>query len=171
MSIAAGILKDIAVRTAILPNAREQRNSFGRHCNQLQYHAENSPLAIIEFNKEYQLTRWSRQAEKIFGWSAPEVLEKRIDQLRWIHEDDVQSVADLSADMLAARRNTNVHANRNYRKDGSVIYCEWYNSALLDSAGKLVSVQSWCLTSTRRKQMEHELYNASGTCWKRHLPA
>jgi light-regulated signal transduction histidine kinase (bacteriophytochrome) len=29
-----------------------------------------------------------------------------------------------------------------YRKDGSVIHCEWYNSSLVDDSGKLCSIQA-----------------------------
>ena len=47
--------------------------------------------------------------------------------------------------------------NRNYRKDRRVIHCEWYNSTVADSAGKLVAVLSLVLDVTERKRVEEEL--------------
>ena len=123
----------------------------------LHFHMENTPLAEVEFDKYYRVTYWSKQAENIFGWTSNEIIGRSIDQMRWVHEDDVQRVSDLMTDMLASRRTSNTHTNRNYRKDGSVITCEWYNSALLDDTGELVSVHSQVQDITERKQMEDAL--------------
>ena len=41
-------------------------------------------------------------------------------------------------------------ANCNYRKGGSVIDCEWYNSSLLDESGRLESILSLVLDVTER---------------------
>ncbi|MEE9914153.1 MAG: PAS domain-containing protein [Deltaproteobacteria bacterium] len=123
----------------------------------LRFHMGNTPLAEVEFDKCYRITSWSKQAEKIFGWTGDEVLGKRISDLRWVHEDDVQHVGKLSADMLASSRTSNIHINRNYRKDGSAITCEWYNSALLDEQGKLISVHSLVLDITKRVNAEESL--------------
>src|SRR5512138_953019 len=59
--------------------------------------------------------------------------------------------------MLAGRTPSNMHANRNYRKDGSIVECEWYNSALLDANGQLISVRSQVLDVTERKRAEEAL--------------
>jgi len=122
--------------------------------HELHAHINNSPLAIILFDREFRIKEWSAGAERMFGWQAGEVLNKTIAELRWVHEDDMQRVASLSADMLAGRAPSNVHANRNYRKNGSVIECEWYNSAVLDASGKLISVRAQVLDVTERKRAE-----------------
>ncbi|MBC8004243.1 MAG: PAS domain S-box protein, partial [Verrucomicrobia bacterium] len=127
---------------------------------QLEFHEFNSPLAVIEFNNKYQITKWSNNAIVLFGWSAEEVLGKNIDELRWVHEDDVDRVASLSAKMVASQRTSNCHTNKNYRKDGSVITCEWYNSAMIDAHGKLVSVNSLVLDITERELAEKSLHES-----------
>jgi PAS domain S-box-containing protein len=93
----------------------------------------------------------------MFGWSAEEVLGKRIPELPWVYDADVERVAALGREMAAGRQMRNVHTNRNYRKDGSVVECEWYNSALLDSSGKLVSVRSQVLDVTERKEAKEQI--------------
>ena len=147
------VIRDITER-------KHTENKLTETLQRLRFHMENTPLAIVEFNKFFQITYWSKQAEKIFGWNANEVMGKRIDQLRWVHEEDVQRVTELSADMLASRRTSNIHINRNYRKDGSIIICEWCNSALVDAEGELISVYSLVLDITEQKRMEEELLRA-----------
>ena len=48
----------------------------------------------------------------------------------------------------------NMNANANYRKDGSRIECEWYNSALYDEQGRMTSILSQVLDTTARTQAE-----------------
>ena len=105
----------------------------------------------------FRVTRWSREAEHIFGWSEEEILGKSISEMQWVYEDDVELVQQVSADMVNGERKRNVSYNRNYRKDGSVIYCEWYNSAIYDSDGNLVSVLSFVLDVTNRKMMQDQI--------------
>ncbi|HEX2997692.1 MAG TPA: PAS domain S-box protein [Anaerolineales bacterium] len=136
---------------------KRTENALTQALQELRMHIDNSPLAVIAFDPEFRVTEWSAGAERMFGWSAEEVLNKRIPDLHWVHEDDGERVASLSADMLAGRASSSGHANRNYRKDGSVIECEWYNSALLDANGKLISVRSQVLNVTERKRMENAL--------------
>ncbi|RPI88448.1 MAG: PAS domain S-box protein [Chloroflexi bacterium] len=136
---------------------RQAEQALAQAMQELQGHINNSPLAIVSFDPEYRITEWSAGAERMFGWRADEVLNKTITDLRWVHEEDAQHVASLSADMFAGRTSSNAHANRNYRKDGSVIECEWYNSALRDMHGKLISVLSQVLDVTERKRAEQHL--------------
>ena len=57
-------------------------------------------------------------------------------------------------DMNAGIRPRNVNPNRNYREDGSVIYCEWYNSVLKDESGEVTSVLSLVLDVTEREKAQ-----------------
>ncbi len=129
----------------------------------LQAHMDNSPLAVIEFDPQFRVTRWSSEAQRIFGWRAEEVLGRAIPEMRWVHEDDAENVREVSRDMLEGRRPRNVQVNRNYRKDGAVIECEWYNSAIYDGEGRLASVLSQVLDVTDRKRTEERLRQAQKT--------
>jgi light-regulated signal transduction histidine kinase (bacteriophytochrome) len=59
--------------------------------------------------------------------------------------------------LIDGSQQRNVSLNCNYTKDGSVVYCQWYNSALLDESGKLVSVLSLILNVTEQKQAQEAL--------------
>jgi PAS domain S-box-containing protein len=112
---------------------------------------------VIEWGPDFLLSRWSEGAERIFGWRAEEVLGQRLDEFRWVHEDDVAHVAAISAGLLDGSCTRSISHNRNYRKDGSVIHCEWYNSSRVDPSGKCRSILSLVLDITERAQAEEAL--------------
>jgi PAS domain S-box-containing protein len=120
----------------------------------LTYHVDNSPLAVIEWGPDMHLTRWSKEAERMFGWMAEEVLGKRIEDLNWVFEQDIQQVNEVSMELQSGTTPRRFSANRNYRKDGSVAYCEWYNSSLMDEDGTLRSILSLVLDVTERRRAE-----------------
>jgi len=150
----AGLRQRIAELERSQIRFRENEEHLSLALQRLHSRNENSPLAVVEFDPEFRVVYWSGQAQRIFGWSAEEMLGKRIDEMKWVYEDDAEGVAKLAEDMLNGRYCSNVHTNRNYRKDGSVITCEWYNSVLLNPRGKLVSVLSSGLDITERKRAE-----------------
>ena len=128
----------------------------------LTFHVENSPFAVVEFDQDLRITSWSGQAERTFGWTAAEVLGTCVDEFRWVHEEDADRVAAAAAEMRAGRRSNTTITNRNYRKDGSVIVCEWYNSALMDSSGELSSIRGLAVDVTARVSSEASLRESEG---------
>jgi PAS domain S-box-containing protein len=123
---------------------------------------ENSPLAVIEWDREARVSRWSESAERLFGWQAEEVLGKHVSDWHFVFDDDIDAVAQVT---YRQRVGTELHGmlrNRNYTRDGSVLYCEWYNSVLTDEAGNLVSVLSLVLDVSARKLAEEERANMLG---------
>ncbi len=123
----------------------------------LSYHIDNSPLAVIEWGPDMRLIRWSGVAERVFGWKAEEVLGKRMEDFRWIYEEDVSLVAEISSDLREGKNTRRFSLNCNYRKDGSVAICEWYNSSLLDASGNVRSILSLVLDVTERVRLDAEL--------------
>ncbi len=122
----------------------------------LTSHVENSPLGVVEWDREFRITRWSKQAEKLFGWEASEVLGKHPHEWQFVYAEDFKATEDILERLANGTEQQNVASNRNYTKDGRVVHCEWYNSALVDESGKMVSVLSLVLDVTERKRAEAE---------------
>ncbi len=119
---------------------------------ELNYHISHTPLGFIRWNGNFQVESWSLKATEIFGWSEAEVLGKNFQDWQFIYEDDIDYVLRDTAELISGK---NVScSNRNYRKDGTIIYCEWYNSSLLDNQGNLVSILSIVQDVTDRKRSE-----------------
>lgn len=128
----------------------------------IEAHLASSPMGVVAFDPDFRVTRWEGASERIFGWTAEEVLGKRIEELPWVYEEDVPLVRRVSDDMAAGRRRSFVSTNRNRRKDGAVIHCEWYNSALYDASGRLRSVLARVLDVTARVRAEAALRESEG---------
>ncbi len=123
----------------------------------LRFHLENSPVIITEWDNDFVLKYWSPQAERAFGWTAEEVVGKTPWQFGFIPAEEHDAVAEVNRRLNDGRDPYNISYNRNYDKQGNVHYCEWYNSSLLDAAGRLVSIFAITLDVTEREQMQQEL--------------
>lgn len=138
-------------------DVRRSEDELREVSQRLAYHVNHSPLAVIEFGPDMRLAQWTGGAERLFGWTAAEVLGKRMGDFRWVYDEDVTAVQSVSADLRSGDNPQRFSLNRNYRKDGSVVVCEWYNSSLADAEGKLRSILSLVLDVTDRTRLEREL--------------
>jgi len=123
----------------------------------LRFHMENSPLAVIEWDRNFIVTRWAGEAERIFGRSTAETVGRPIMDLHMIYEEDLPLVETTMEKLTDGVSRRIVSSNRNYTRDGRIIHCEWYNSVLLDAQGKMTSVMSQVLDVTLQKLAESEL--------------
>lgn len=123
----------------------------------LEHHIRNTPLAVIEWGHDLRVTRWSERAEEIFGWSEAEVVGKNIDELGMVHPEDHEGVQQAGQDLLSGRVTAHRAQNRNLRNDGSVIHCEWFNSAVRNESGELLSLLSFVQDVTARTATELSL--------------
>jgi PAS domain S-box-containing protein len=123
----------------------------------LRFYMDNSPMAIVEWDSDFRVTRWTGESEKIFGWNAEEVVGKQLVDLNIIYEPDISIVQKTGEKLKNGLFNQIFSCNRNYRKDRSIITCEWYNIILKDENGEMVSVLSQVVDITDRRRLEDEL--------------
>ena len=125
----------------------------------LKFYMDNSPMAVVEWDSNFTITRWTGEAYKIFGWKAEEMVGKQLKVLNITHEQDIPIVQKTGEKIKSGLFNQVFSCNRNYRKDGSIITCEWYNVILRDENGKMRSVLSRIFDITEREHAEYELKN------------
>ncbi|MEO0586214.1 MAG: PAS domain S-box protein [Planctomycetota bacterium] len=123
----------------------------------LDYHRDNSPLGMIEWNADFRVMGWSRGCERIFGWSAEEVWDCGWDSWQFVFEEDKPAVEAVVEGLLSGETPRSVWLNRNYTKDGRIVWCEWFNSVMLDASGELVSIVSNVQDVTERETAKQEL--------------
>ena len=140
---------------------KHTHDALGRALDDLATHIENTPLALVEWSDDIAVKRWSPQAEAIFGWGAAEVLGRRPSELDLVHPESLETVRALTRELAEGRVQRNRMLSRNNTKDGRVIWCQWYNSALYDDAGKLTSILSLAEDVTARMDAEEQLRQAA----------
>lgn len=116
---------------------------------------DTAPLAFVVWDKECKIQEWNDQAEKIFGYSRKEVLDRNFFDLI-IPDIEKTMVEQVVENLLHGKLDTNV-INQNITKDGNLIWCEWNNAILQDSEGHITAAMSLGLDITERVKAEEEL--------------
>ncbi|MGG6295569.1 ATP-binding protein [Leptolyngbya sp. AN02str] len=137
-------LNELSIVEANL-RASQQRN---------QLLVQQTPLAIIEWNIDQQITSWNPAAEKIFGYTQDEVLGRPIQLL--VPESIQAQIEKISSEILV-QKGSNSSVNENVTKDGRTIFCAWYNCPLVNEAGELIGVASLADDITDQKTAELKL--------------
>ncbi len=135
---------------------RRTQASLDDALNRLTFHVENSPLAVIEWDHNFRVSRWSTEAERIFGWCATDVIGREFGEWQFVYEADLARVREAALALQDGTEQRNVSHNRNYTKSGEVVHCEWYNSTLTHD-GDLISVLSLALDVSDRVKIQADL--------------
>ncbi len=140
----------IAISFGDITKRKQVEASLREALQKLTSHFENTPLAVIEWDENFRLSGWSPAAQKIFGWENIEVLGKHFSEWNFISKGDLSEVESAIYSLKQPENRCNVVRNSNYNKWGSLVHCEWYNSAFYSDSGELVSVLSLVLDVTER---------------------
>ncbi|MBA4286874.1 MAG: hypothetical protein C0434_15225 [Xanthomonadaceae bacterium] len=107
-----------------------------------ELHVDHTPLAVIEWDPELRVRRWSKRAEALFGWSEAEVLGRTPFEWRFIHEDEITQTERVIDEIRSITDETVHTRNRHYHRDGRVMWCQWYTSALHAADGSIEAYYS-----------------------------
>ncbi|MEG4207759.1 PAS domain S-box protein [Microcoleus sp. Pol7_A1] len=140
----------IAISFSDITGRKQVEASLRNALQKLTSHFENTPLAVIEWDENFRISGWSPAAQKIFGWEKTEVLGKHFSEWNFISKGDFEEVESAIYSLKKLGTRCNVVRNSNYNKRGSLVHCEWYNSAFYSDSGQLVSVLSLVLDVTER---------------------
>lgn len=141
------LLIDIENRSRTEAALRESEAKLSRH---LQY----TPLASMAIDENFVCTQWNKAAEKIFGYTADEIIGKDLSEIV-IPDHEKEEVMEI-LDMLLAQEGGTHSVNENRTKDGRNIVCEWYNTPIVDASGKTVGIASLCEDVTERETIRQK---------------
>src|SRR5512146_2759046 len=82
-----------------LQQSEQKMRSEADLLKRLNFHLENSPICVTEWDKNFVLTYWSPQAERTFGWKAEEVVGKTPYEFGFVYPEDIPAVADVNRRM------------------------------------------------------------------------
>ena len=127
-------------------------------------HIQNMPMAVVGWDSKFNVTLWTGEADRMFGWTAEEVVGRPLRDLNMVHPTDEPIVANVMTKLSSGQCSHMISSNRNLTKDGRTINCTWYNSVHLDGEGRMDSVLSFVLDNTAMvnaekalKESEHRL--------------
>ncbi len=149
-----GICRDITAHRRAEEEIRQSQQK-------LRIHLDHTPLAVVEWDLEFKVADWNPSAERIFGYTREEALGQHghfivppqyRDQVARVWKDLLEHKdGDPNTASYKFGRNDNV------AKDGRLISCEWYNTPLVDDAGRVLGVASLVQDVTERVALEENL--------------
>ncbi len=133
---------------------REYERTARQRQKELSLFFEESPLGAVQWDHEFQFERMNERAEEILGYSEAELRGESWEGI--VAGDDRGPVGNAVEKLLDADGGTHV-INRNVRKDGEVITCEWHNRAVTDASGSVQTIFSKFQDVTDRERRKTEL--------------
>ena len=149
------ILRIFAVRASAELQRLKTEQALGLAQRRLAQHIRDTPLAVIEWNPQMEVTAWNPGAERIFGFSEAEALGKHATEL--ILTPDLRPYIQPAWDALMEKRGGTHNTNDNVTKDRGIITCNWFNTPLLDEQDRVIGIASMVTDITEQVQAQKEL--------------
>ncbi len=122
------VYSDVTKRVSDNLALNATRDAFARHL-------ANTPLAVVQLDETLKVVQWTGSAAQTFGWVESETEGRRIEALQLFEAEMsdrlLQELEKLRLG-VAERFTTQLRARK---KDGTLIYCEWFGSILRGVAG------------------------------------
>ncbi len=128
-----GIGEDITER-------KKTEDLFFESNQRLKDQFNNTPLASIIWDVDFNVLEWNNSAQRIFGYTAEEAKGR--------NTKDLLTPSYLASEMkkvtatLFKKKEGHRNTNTNVTKSGKIITCDWYNVTLKDAKGNIVGVAS-----------------------------
>ena len=128
----------------------------------LKLHFDQTPLGIIEWDKDFTVIRWNPAAEKIFGYSEQEATGIKGNDL--LVSENAKETTEKVWHQLLNREGGTRSTNLNITKEGKQILCDWYNTPLINDNGEVIGVSSLVNDITQQdktRKIQRALYKIS----------
>lgn len=139
---------------ALRMHSIESKEEINALAQRQKLHFDNTPLAVIEWDNLFRVASWNAAAVKMFGYSAEEALGRHINFITPSHQ---HNTSNSSLYQLLSGTGGHHVRNQNIRKNGKIIYCEWFNTTLRDASGNVVGIASLVQDETAYKKAQDEI--------------
>lgn len=143
-----GLMFDITERKLSEAKLKESQK-------RLSFFVQQTPVAIIEWNKNFQIIAWNPAAEAIFGYQFAEI--KNFNALQLLVPPEQREKITNFLEKLMREGGDKNNINENITKDGRRIVCQWYNTVLVDNHGQLIGCAAMAIDITERQKSEAAL--------------
>ena len=135
---------------------REQRRLEGalrRSEERLRAVMDVAPVAIIRVDRDYHVQFWNPAAERIFGWTADEVLGRPYPLGDASHHEEAKALFDRAFD---GHTHEAVEICR-IRKDGTPVHIRMWNATIRDDSGEVIGLVGVLADVTEQRALEQRL--------------
>ncbi|RZI43029.1 PAS domain S-box protein [Herbaspirillum sp. HC18] len=115
---------------------------------------EQSPIAIIEWDSNYQVIEWNEAAERIFGYAREHAFGKHAS---FIVPNASRESVDSVFNRLTSGKGDSRNIIQNRRADGQLIICQWSHTFIADEEGKSERLLSIAEDITEKRRAEEAL--------------
>src|SRR5688572_5611345 len=149
-SLASTGRKAIELADRITGDLRKSEETLRATNEQLQLLIQSSPLAIYTRDRNGMLTTWNPAAERMYGWSAAEVLGKPLPSVPGEQREESDSLRK----RLLGGESFIKYQGRRLRRDGRPIYIDASLGPLRDGSGNTAGIIALAADITDRKRAE-----------------
>jgi PAS domain S-box-containing protein len=118
----------------------------------LLLHVKQTPLGVIDWNKDGEVISWNPAAEKIFGWREHEVSGKS--WRNFLVPRAARQKADDNWKQLQNHEGGTHVILQNSTNDDRTVMCEWFHTPLVNEQEEVVGIASLVQDITQRVQSE-----------------
>ena len=140
-----------------ITDSKRAKEALLKSEERIRMHIQNTPIATVEYDKDFRFTGWNPAAEHIFGFTAAEALGQLTSL---IIPGNKESEVNLAMQKVIDQAIPSQNINENITKSGEIITCEWYNSPLVASNGAVSGLASFAIDITEKKRMLNEMIAA-----------
>jgi len=133
---------------------RESQEELKQALDKVDFHITNTPLAVIEWDTDFNIINWNKSAERIFGYTIEHFDNNRPLEVL-VPKAQKAEVHRLTKELLSNSGGL-YSLNKNITAEGRIILCEWHNTPLLNKEGQVVGIASLVNDVTA----EHDALNA-----------
>jgi PAS domain S-box-containing protein len=116
---------------------------------------QQTPLAVIEWNLDGEVSEWNPAAERIFGYGKTQAIRYHATELM-MPRCERQQFNQVWQELLASQGGS-CTMSQHCAPDGRSLWCEWYNIPLVEPNGSVIGVASLVQDVTQRKEAEDAL--------------
>ncbi|MGQ0530684.1 MAG: PAS domain S-box protein, partial [Panacagrimonas sp.] len=121
------------------------------------FHFDNTPLAVVEFMPDLSIKRWSRRAEKIFGWSEADAVGQTAEQLGLFAPEQFAARRERVGRMFRGEIDHISAVLPMCHRSGRSLWIEVHNSVTRNAEGEVLTLISMALDVTEGQEMLHML--------------
>ena len=117
-------------------------------------HMEHTPLAVIEWDNQLNITFWNAAAVKMLGYTAEQAIGSNT--ALFVAASHLEMVQESLTELLHGHEQPNLQTE-NIHQNHETIHCKWFNTALHDRDGNIIGIASLIQDQTDYVKAKQEI--------------